>query len=236
LLDLPGINNDENIAFCIEYKWLHDYVPAGTYSKYYFENQTIDWIFKGIIDEDWVLTKETWFVEEGSLDTAIVNRVQQMGIKMYLIVDVGALDNTETYNQYFLSKIEKANDLGYDGILLEGTKDWYNISTKDNPSRIEIYKGYTNLLETIRNDFPEMRLYQNEGIMAVNSEAATYLDGFVWTDFANSLYSDSEWQQVQIEQLSLITKEVDWDVYIFSGNRPEAVGFYCIDNDYIYIQ
>jgi endo-alpha-1,4-polygalactosaminidase (GH114 family) len=258
IMALNRINNVENTAFCKDSKWLHSYVPSGTYSNYYFDKQnTLDWIYNGIIDVDWVLTKKMWFVEDGTLDKEIIYQAKQKDIKMYLILDVSEIneeeilsynleyinDNvasilnntTENYVDYFLTKIKFSREMGYEGILIDGVKNWYNVSTQGSPSRNEIYQGYTNLLKEIREEFPDINIYQNEGIMVIDSKNSEYLDGFVWEDFANSLYSESEWQQLQIKQLRDISKEVDWNIYIFSGEKPEEINKYCVENKYIYI-
>ncbi len=265
IMGLNRRNNPENTSFYKTKKWLYSYVPYGTYSKYYFDdNTTIGWIYDGIIDEAWVLSKEQWFVEEGALDDRIVQQIKDNGVKLYLVMDIGSMrkleviekqlekaviipkdsddsdkvilnNMTDVYNAYFLSKIETAYAVGYEGILLDGTKNWYDISTNDVPSRLEIYGGYTSFLKKIHETYPKMDLLQYEGIMVLNPDSVPYLNGFVWREFTNALLSDSEWQQTQVEQLSAIAKDENWDVYIFAGGNPKVVKDYCEDKGYLYI-
>jgi endo-alpha-1,4-polygalactosaminidase (GH114 family) len=266
IMGLNRLNNAENLAFCFENKWLHAYVPWGTYSKYYFAEQTqLDWIYKGIIDPEWVLTRESWFVEEEALEASVIKKAKDLGIKMVLVLNIGAMDKSavmekhlekavlenentidsntfilnntaDSYTQYFLSRILDAKQIGYEGILLAGTKNWYKVSAKGSPSRLEIYNGYTNFLRRIRQEFPEMSLYQYEGIMVVNPDAASLLDGFVWTEFADSLFSEDAWQQQQVEQLSMTVKDNEWEVYIFSGDRTDEIRAYCLEYEYVYVE
>jgi hypothetical protein len=266
IMGLNRLHNAENLAFCVENKWLHAYAPWGTYSKYYFDDQTkLDWIYKGIIDPEWVLTKESWFVEEGALEPATVKKAKDVGIKMDLVLNIGAMDKSavieqhledaaldnenaidsntfilnntaDVYTEYFLSRILDAKQIGYSGVLLAGTKNWYKVSTIDSPSRLELYNGYTIFLRRIRGEFPEMSLYQYEGIMVLTPEAASFLDGFVWTEFADSLYSTDAWQQQQIDRLSQTAKTNDWEVFIFSGDKTKEVRDYCLEQGYSYIE
>lgn len=204
IIGLNRLHNAENFAFRVENKWLHAYVPWGTYSKYYFNEQNkLDWIYKGIIDPEWVFTKESWFVDEGALELSTVKKAKDAGIKMVLVLNIGAMDKSavieqhledaaldnenaidsntlilnntaDAYMEYFLSRIQDAKQIGYSGVLLAGTKNWYKVSTIDSPSRLELYNGYTNFFRRIRGEFPEMSLYQYEGIMVVTPEAASF--------------------------------------------------------------
>jgi len=266
VMGLNSLNNAENLAFYVENKWLHAYVPWGTSSKYYFDEQTkLDWIYKGIINPEWVLTKESWFVEEGALEPSVITKAKDAGIKMVLVLNIGAMDKSaviekhledvalenenaidpntyilnntsDAYTEYYLSRILDAKQIGYEGVLLAGTKNWYKVSSKGSPSRLEIYNGYTHFLRGIQQEFPEMSLYQYEGIMVVDPEAASYLDGFVWTEFADSLFSEDAWQQEQVEQLSMTAKANDWEVYIFSGDRAKEIRAYCMEHGYVYVE
>ena len=147
------------------------------------------------------------------------------------------LDNTaDAYTEYFLSRILDAKQTGYEGILFAGTKNWYKVSSIDSPSRLEIYNGYTHFLRRIRQEFPEMGLYQYEGIMVVDPEAASFLDGFVWTEFADSLFSVDAWQLQQVERLSTTAKANDWEVYIFSGDKAKEIRAYCAEQGYVYVE
>ncbi len=159
-------------------------------------------------------------------------------MQLFQVLDLGEMgvDTGAVVWNEVDGKIRDAIQAGYSGILFDGTKSWYRISSTGSSSRAEVYAAYADFLKRVRQEFPELRLYQYEGIMVVNSDAAPLLDGFVWTDFADSLRSEDAWKQQQVERLSLVAKENDWDVYIFSGDKAAEVRAYCDAHGYFYVK
>ncbi|MPN05226.1 hypothetical protein SDC9_152476 [bioreactor metagenome] len=215
-------------------------MPWGTYSHYYFEERaTWNWMVKGIIDPEWVYTKDSWFVEEGALESSVLREARDLGLQMFQILDLGVIDEANSGAEDWdnaLWKVRTAVQEGYSGILFCGTKQWYKISSSGTSTREEVYTAYANFLQKIKQEFPELQLYQYEGIMVVNPEAAAILDGFVWTEFADSLFSDNAWQLQQVEQLSWLAKNNNWEVLIFSGDNADEVRAYCEEQGYLYIK
>ena len=127
IMGLNRLHNSENLAFYVENKWLHAYVPWGTYSKSYYDEQTqLDWIYKGIIDPEWVFTKESWFVEEGALDPSMVKKAKDLGIKMVLVLNIGAMEKSSVMENQ-LEDAAFASDSAKDSntFILNNTADAY---------------------------------------------------------------------------------------------------------------
>lgn len=240
IIGLNRLNNAENVAFYEDNQWLHAYLPWGTYSHYYFDERMMwNWIVKGIIDPEWVYSKDCWFVEEGALEQSVSQKAKELGLQIFRVLDLGALSESEAGADDWdeaEEKIRNATQAGYSGVLFDGTKDWYKISSTGGQTRAEVYAAYADFLRRMRQEFPGLRLYQHEGVMVVNPEAAPLLDGFVWTDFADSLLSDDAWHQQQVERLGLLAHANDWDVYIFSGDKVPEVRAYCEAHGYFYVK